>query len=1508
MKPLKPVKVLRWLNDIVYKVYVFDNNTNITYDSQITVIKENIYQDDNIEYALSKIAYYICKTDSEISLPFYTWNKKKPLLFDIETIKWKGYNINPFKSKDRNSADIKEPITYKYKQGILDITYINIVFYSDFKEKNKYYFTDYKTSFPNFTKRELILNDLYNMDVLYTKISYEIYHRIDLYDLIKKPLDLSLLFDKLHTNKDIQLIQLVNDNFKLLYKLYKIHNLTEKFLVNAFNLEKIRQYDCINLYSIMSNGTYCKITVDATGIITLSYVLDLRSSINWNDMTSNKNMIIKYINKFARQKLSLKEKYIKVNVYYNIDNSSFAILSKKIGEYIDIFHVIKLFNDKNKNKITCVYKRSNNYNKDPIIINEYIQSRLNLGINDKELLAELINLGINEQDAENLVKNEIDVINAINQNDVMKKIKIENTGTLVTIEQYKQGYLIEITNCSSKYELNNLLYWLTRIIESTRKVVKKEQRQHIVNMLQLNLEKPIVSTSQSSISNKSNDNIGDVNLDLGSDDDFFQGGALGKQKHGYFINMLRHADKDLFSKNYARDKCQAAKQPLVLSKEEKEVLESKGLLKHFDNIIEYGSSPSNKNFYTCPRIWCPDSKIPLDYNDINPKCPLENEEPMKLFWDNDNTIPRFVKLSHPDENGMYVPCCFKKDLDKKTNIVKIKNINIGKHDDISSKSLKIKEDDDKDENYIMNKAAPIPIGRYGVVPETIYKLLLPNVNFSLCSKNLNKTEKCLVRKGILHKTQKNEIGKKDSIIYAISYLLGFKNKNNFIKDVKKRLDIITFMSLEDGNVCKDFLDIHPIIPENNIKLCNQFMQKFKHSEIFNIRELKCKEPSYKLSRLLNIYKSYTKFIDYLSSDDYPLDKGVYYLNSLVSILYGVLLLVWEKTDKDINLMCPYYTTFADILSGLDLNPKSIMILKEGDYYEPLELKLRNSEGDKMLKINDFPNIKQLLDECTKLKQYTNIDNKVYNNLIILHQYTKTHVYKKPNNFKFKSIIINNDLTVDKIITRSNILLKTKPISISLLPNLLKNLEIQSIIFYDDIVGNSYNIRVLNDDLDMFFSKIKGFNIKIEMGTVKLQTDEEIYSILEIPKQDLTSNSIVHVATSNPFLNYIEKDVKLSKKWYQMQKMIVKKITSTYNDKQLSELITLPRQNVILKLRNMFKGITDQKYIQIILEEIPIYSIDSLKKWMNNIILYDKYDFYSGEIKENSFEFLFSQYHVNNTVPRKFLIYHKSLSNTFFQDVNTNMYILKNQEESNDILPEIYNGVPEKLKSKWTKHKKMVWNQMSLLRRKYTKETIYDLFKWLSKILGYSLDYFETITTITNNKYFEIINNNTAMTDLFNDPSIYNEYITSMNILNKTNKKFKTTYIFLDTYFNKSSLIDRKNILTNMINRNKLYPNDIDLLSISELLNISILIIHRAKYGETEDGIKRGEIDDLISSSTFFSAKQNIMFSPLIILGKEYDKTHSSYYAITEKNKNIYIRLKDASTSIKMLVENHMSLL
>ena len=50
-------------------------------------------------------------------------------------------------------------------------------------------------------------------------------------------------------------------------------------------------------------------------------------------------------------------------------------------------------------------------------------------------------------------------------------------------------------------------------------------------------------------------------------------------------------------------------------------LKQKGYDKYFDNVIEYGSNPDIKNYYTCPRLWCPVSKIPLDESQENPKCP-----------------------------------------------------------------------------------------------------------------------------------------------------------------------------------------------------------------------------------------------------------------------------------------------------------------------------------------------------------------------------------------------------------------------------------------------------------------------------------------------------------------------------------------------------------------------------------------------------------------------------------------------------------------------------------------------------------------------------------------------------------------------------------------------------------------------------------------------------------------------------------------------------------------------
>jgi hypothetical protein len=108
------INVKRWISENDYKKYVFDTNISNIYDKSYIVIREYIFQDNNNIDALNKIAYYILKhekNNNKIDIPFYCWGEdKKPISFYIKNIKWGGYNVNPFKSKDRNSELLKEPI------------------------------------------------------------------------------------------------------------------------------------------------------------------------------------------------------------------------------------------------------------------------------------------------------------------------------------------------------------------------------------------------------------------------------------------------------------------------------------------------------------------------------------------------------------------------------------------------------------------------------------------------------------------------------------------------------------------------------------------------------------------------------------------------------------------------------------------------------------------------------------------------------------------------------------------------------------------------------------------------------------------------------------------------------------------------------------------------------------------------------------------------------------------------------------------------------------------------------------------------------------------------------------------------------------------------------------------------------------------------------------------------------------------------------------------------------
>jgi hypothetical protein len=189
--------------------------------------------------------------------------------------------------------------------------------------------------------------------------------------------------------------------------------------------------------------------------------------------------------------------------------------------------------------------------------------------------------------------------------------------------------------------------------------------------------------------------------------------------------------------------------------------------------------------------------------------------------------------------------------------------------------------------------------------------------------------------------------------------------------------------------------------------------------------------------------------------------------------------------------------------------------------------------------------------------------------------------------------------------------------------------------------------------------------------------------------------------------------------------------------------------------------------------------------------------------------------------------------------------------------------------------------------------------------------YEEVVKLSNILLKNTIDDDNLMLLLLEDPSFFNEY-------KKITKSFKTVQLFLE-YYNKTTKEERKKKLTDIISKDNLYPNDLYLLCITRLLNISILVIHRGKYGKSNKDIERGGIDDLKISSSLYTAPNNMNNRPLLIFNKLLDKTKSIYNIVLEKNENtngldiknkyinsIYMQYKDIPDNIKILIEAHMN--
>lgn len=411
-----------------------------------------------------------------------------------------------------------------------------------------------------------------------------------------------------------------------------------------------------------------------------------------------------------------------------------------------------------------------------------------------------------------------------------------------------------------------------------------------------------------------------------------------KKKHMFILNQLYDADMKLFffksKDNYAKS-CQdvSKRQPVVMNKKELDYV-YKCFPGALQNHVNTGSTPelADKNFFGCPVVWCPKSRVAMSKsqfeNIYGSKCPFEgiDEEPMifeSSFFTGDKRYVGFLDPSkHPDtteSKPMYLPCCFNRpDTDEKGN-----------------------------EKYIKAYTFPLSKNRYGLLPNNLSSLF----GNKFCGGKtgttglMNAKTDCYLRCGVSLS--------KHSYLMCLAGLLdnpNLKNENDCIKAIIKNLSMATFVLLDEGLLCKKFInDSYDIHDSKTFALFKVWFEKQEDYIIsFNLQNVKQEltlTSSYhenlfyksEIKREFLLYSAYTSFIKYLSDDNIPKTHDL--LNTLFSQQLpwlnknGFNIIIFE-TDAQNNayMSCPYSANIKELFRK---EKPCVLLIKSARFYEPV---------------------------------------------------------------------------------------------------------------------------------------------------------------------------------------------------------------------------------------------------------------------------------------------------------------------------------------------------------------------------------------------------------------------------------------------------------------------------------------------------------------------------------------------------------------------------------------------
>jgi len=467
------------------------------------------------------------------------------------------------------------------------------------------------------------------------------------------------------------------------------------------------------------------------------------------------------------------------------------------------------------------------------------------------------------------------------------------------------------------------------------------------------------------------------------------GMVLKDNNNNIFLSKLKKLEPTLFlseddGKFNAYSKlCQASqqRQPVILTQEEKDKIDEndkKNKSKSYNKALQYGSNPTKKNWYICPRYWCLKTNSAISEEDVKAgKCG-------KVIQKGEKTVPKghYVyefnhHIQHHSKDGSYkentpgflegslhpkglcLPCCFKKEWDSKSQIDRRKECLKGKDLDGDldldldldlNRDGEEKEMDKQDmkkykrpknvkqEEYVYEiRRYPIPQKRWGFLPMAVQLFLQTDNSISVNPDN-NKYLKddesttTLLRYGVENSAQK-------SFIACIADVYSYKKRLSVVPSIDEMCDIIAnavnidlFINYHNGSLVSIFKpkiyeieNIDPTKYENSLFIGKLNMANDKHLEFIN-----------------NAIASYENFITFLKNKESYIDHT--YLWDIVcspnpnlfqtGCNLAILKIREVDVTDDIELLCPT-SVYSSVL--YDIRKETVVLLKHDNYYEPIYL-------------------------------------------------------------------------------------------------------------------------------------------------------------------------------------------------------------------------------------------------------------------------------------------------------------------------------------------------------------------------------------------------------------------------------------------------------------------------------------------------------------------------------------------------------------------------------------------